>query len=455
MPARPDFPPDFLFGCSTASYQVEGAAQIGGRGPSVWDTFSHTPGRVLQDHNGDIGVDQYHRYKEDVQLMKWLGLNAYRFSISWSRVLPEGTGRLNKEGLDYYDRLIDELLANGITPWISLFHWDLPQALQDSYGGFQSRRIVDDFAEYAELVAKRYSDRVSHFTTLNEFFCFIDRGYDFGDVPLEAFPPGLKLPAKQVNQARHHALLAHGKAVEVLRAHARQPLKIGISENPQFTVPLIEREDDIAAARKAFREMNASMMTAIMEGRYLDTLLEAQGADAPDFTDADMRLIGAPLDFVGVNIYTPTLVRAAENQAGWEVVPYSASHPRMHVHWLHLGPQAPYWPPRFAKELWNVDNLYIMENGCPSDDQPTLKGEILDTDRVMYLRAHLQAAARAVAEGWPLRGYFIWSLLDNFEWAFGYTKRFGITYVNYSTRDRTPKLSAHWYRDVIRERRTL
>lgn len=448
------FPQDFLFGCATASYQVEGAANLDGRGPSIWDTFAKKPGRVLNDHNADVSVDQYHRYKEDVQLMKWLGLGAYRFSISWSRVLPDGTGRVNEKGMDYYNRLVDELLANGIQPWVTLFHWDLPQALEDKYGGWRNPQIADDFAAYAALVSDRLSDRVQNFFTINEFFCFIDKGYGIGDV-FDSFAPGLKLPARELNQTRHNALLAHGKAVQSLRAHARQPLNVGLADNCNICVPITETPENIIAARKAFREQNAWLVTAIMEGRYLDCFLEEQGKDAPAFNDAEMKTISSPLDFLGMNMYTPLLIRQADNKRGYEIVAFSNSHPKFHMPWLNFGPQITYWAPRFAKELWNVESFYITENGCAADDQINFSGEILDTDRVAYLREHFSHGARAIAEGWPLKGYFVWSLLDNFEWAYGFTRRFGITYVNYSTLERTPKLSAHWYRDLIRHRRVV
>jgi beta-glucosidase len=448
------FPQDFLFGCATASYQVEGAANLDGRGPSIWDTFAKKPGRTLADHNADVSVDQYHRYKEDVQLMKWLGLGAYRFSISWSRVLPNGTGKINEKGLDYYNRLVDELLANGIQPWITLFHWDLPQALEDRYGGWRSPQIADDFAEYAGVISDRLSDRVKDFFTINEFFCFIDKGYGQGHV-FDSFAPGIKLAPKELNQTRHNALLAHGKAVQALRAHARQPLHVGLADNSTICVPVTETEENINAARKAFREQNAWLITPVMEGKYLDHSLEELGADAPVFTDEEMKVISSPLDFVGMNMYTPVLIRHADNKQGYEPVAFSASHPKFHMPWLNFGPQITYWAPRFAKELWNVEKFYITENGCAADDQMNFDGEILDTDRVTYLREHFSHAARAVAEGWPLKGYFVWSLLDNFEWAYGFTRRFGITYVNYSTLERTPKLSAHWYRDLIRNRRIV
>lgn len=451
-PARAaGFPSEFTFGCATAAYQVEGAAAKDGRKPSVWDTFSHEPGRIVQDHNGDVSVDQYGRYKEDVQLMKWLGLGAYRFSLSWSRILPEGRGRVNEAGMDYYSRLVDELLANGIEPWVTLFHWDLPQALEDAYGGWRGRQIAEDFAEYAGLVAERLSDRVKNFFTINEFVCFVDKGYGMGGQPM-CFAPGVKLSAKELNQTKHNALLAHGRAVQALRAHGRQRLNIGLAENSEICCPLTETEGDIAAARKAFREENGGYITPIMEGAYPASYLERWGTDAPVFTDEEMKVISEPLDFVGMNMYAPVLVREAENAQGYERVNVAEAHPRFGMPWLVFGPQITYWAPRFAKELWDVKAFYITENGCAADDHLERNGEVLDTGRVSYLREHFQQAQRAVEEGWPLKGYFVWSLMDNFEWCCGYTKRFGIVYVNYSTLERTPKLSAHWYRKLIAKR---
>ena len=244
------FPKDFVFGTATASYQVEGAVSEDGRGPSIWDTFSHLPGRIIHDQNADVAVDQYHRYEEDVASMKWMGLGAYRFSISWSRVLPEGRGRVNEKGFDYYDRLVDELLENGIQPWPTLFHWDLPQALEDAYGGWRGRQIIDDFADYAALVAERLSDRVKNFFTVNEFYCFIDKGYGMGEV-FDAFAPGVKISRKELNQTRHNALIAHGRAVQALRAHARQPLNIGVADLCNIACPVMETEENIVAARAA------------------------------------------------------------------------------------------------------------------------------------------------------------------------------------------------------------
>ena len=438
------FPEDFVWGCATASYQVEGAVNEDGRGPSIWDTFSHTPGRVAQDHNGDVACDQYHRYKEDVQLLKWLGVKAYRFSIAWSRVFPQGYGRVNDKGLDYYDRLVDELLANGIEPWATLYHWDLPQALEDQFGGWQSRETARHFGDYAGTVADRLSDRVRHFFTINEFDCFTDSGYDTG-----IFAPGKKLPPRQRNQVRFHGILGHGLALQSLRARARRPIQVGLAENPAVCVPAIETDEHIAAARKAMRLENPYFLTAVLEGAYPETWLSSEGANAPEFTAEDMKLIGAPLDFVGINVYTPRFVRSADNAQGYAVIPKPTSYPRMDAAWICVGPQILYWTPRFLKEVWDQNAVYISENGCACQDRLTVDKEVLDIDRIFYLRAHFGQAQRATAEGWPLKGYFLWSLLDNFEWASGYTQRFGIVYTNYQTLERIPKLSAHYYREVV------
>jgi beta-glucosidase len=439
------FPSDFLWGCATASFQVEGAASEDGRGPSIWDTFCRTPGRVKMDHNGDVAVDQYHRYKDDVQLMKRLGVKAYRFSVAWPRVLPSGDGPVNEKGLAYYDRLVDELLANGIEPWMTLYHWDLPQALQDRWGGWQSADTARAFADYAAIVSRRLTDRVSRIFTINEFVCFADHSHAIGE-----HAPGLCLGPCERNQVRHHALLAHGLGVQAVRANARGPLQVGLAENATVCVPVIETPEHVEAARRAMRRINAPFLTAVMEGAYPAEYLQDEGANAPVFREAEMRAIGSPLDFVGLNMYAPTYIRAApETPAGFVAVPHPASYPRMVPHWLFVGPQITYWGPRLVSDLWRPKAIYITENGCACEDRPAADGEIYDTDRVMYLRNHLVSLHRGVAEGLPVKGYFLWSLLDNFEWAEGYTQRFGITYVNYSTLERTPKLSAKYYREVM------
>jgi beta-glucosidase len=442
------FPKDFVWGVATAAYQVEGAAREDGRGPSVWDTFCRRPGAIAMDHNGDVATDHYHRYLDDVSLMKDLGVKAYRFSVSWSRIFPEGPRTVNEKGLDFYRRLVDALLAADIQPWMTLFHWDLPQWAEDRWRGWESKECAKAFADYAGLMSKHLGDRVAGVFTINEFMCFLDKAYTHN---AEIFAPGKVVSRQVFNQSRHHAVYAHGLAVLAVRAACRKAPPVGLAENIPNVVPVLESEEHIAAARSALREMTGMYLTPIMEGRYHPAYLEAQAGDAPVFTEDELRVIATPLDFVGLNLYAPTYVRAdSASPRGWAVVSSDASYPRMHMPWLAIGPMVTYWAPRLVSELWRVPAIYISENGAASPDRPTETGEIWDTARVMYLQQHLIHAHRAVAEGIPLKGYFLWSLIDNFEWAFGYTRRFGIHYVNYETMERTPKLSAQFYAGVIR-----
>ena len=436
------FPKGFLWGCATASYQIEGGAKDDGRGPSNWDIFSHTPGKTHDGDTGDVADDSYHLYKEDIRLARNLGLQTYRMSISWSRVFPNGTGAVNQKGLDYYNRVVDELLANHITPYITMFHWDLPAALP---GGWQSRDTSKAFADYAGYVTKRLGDRVSHFMTTNEFVCFTDLGYREG-----RFAPGLKLPDKEANQVRHNGILAHGLAVQAIRANTPSKTQVGLAENANVFVPVIETPANIEAARKATRLGNAPFLTALMEGGYPNEYLEHEGANAPKFEHGDFAAIGSPLDFVGLNVYTSDYVRADSNSPlGFAVESRPASYPHMTSPWINITPECIYWTVRNVCDLWKVPAIYITENGCSSDDVVNAEGRVEDTDRVMYLRNHLTHLNRAAGEGYPVKGYFLWSLLDNFEWADGYSKRFGIHYVDFKTQKRIPKLSAEWYREVI------
>ncbi len=435
------FPDNFLWGCATASYQVEGGVNEDGRGKSVWDTFSQTPGKTFQGDTGDVADDSYHRYKEDVQLLKNMGVTGYRFSIAWSRIFPNGTGQPNEKGLSYYQRVVDELLQNNIAPFVTLFHWDLPQSLPD---GWQSRDTVKAFADYAAFVSKHLSDRVQHFFTTNELVCFTDLSYKNGQ-----FAPGLKLPDAQVNQIRHHGVLAHGMAVQAIRANSKAGTQVGLAENATVYVPVIESRDHIEAARRATREGNAPFLTAIMEGKYTDGYLQREGSNAPKVEAGDMKIIASPLDFVGLNVYTPEYVRADGSKDGYAVEQKQTSYPHMASPWLKIGPEVIYWAVRNVSDVWKPKVLYITENGCSADDVITASGRIEDTDRVMYLRNHLMNLHRAAAEGYPIKGYFLWSLMDNFEWADGYSKRFGLHYVDFKTQKRTPKLSAEWYREVI------
>ena len=430
-----------MWGCATAAYQIEGAASEDGRKPSIWDTFSHTPGKTHNGDTGDIADDSYHLYKEDIRLLKNLGAKCYRFSISWSRVFPDGTGQPNAKGLDYYQRVVDELLQSGITPYVTLFHWDLPQALP---GGWQSRDTCKAFADYAAYVTGHLSDRVKHFFTINEFVCFTDSGYKTGE-----FAPGLQLSPAEANQVRHHGVLAHGMAVRAIRASAKSGTEVGLAENATIFVPVIETPEHIEAARRATREENAPFLTAVLEGRYRDSYLQREGKNAPKVQAGDMEMIGSPLDFVGLNVYAPEYARADSSPQGYAIEDSPTSYPHMYSPWLSIGPEVIYWAVRHVGEIWKPRALYITENGCSSDDLVTADGRIEDTDRVMFLRNYLTHLHRAAAEGYPVKGYFLWSLIDNFEWADGYSKRFGIHYVDFKTQRRVPKLSAEWYREVI------
>ena len=441
---QPSFPDGFLWGAATAAYQVEGAANEDGRGQSIWDHFAHQPGRIVNDDTADVTADQYHRYGEDIALMQWLGVKAYRFSISWPRVLPEGHGNVNAKGLDYYDRLTDALLAAGIEPWATLFHWDLPLTLEREVGGWTSRRTAEWFAEYAALIGGRLGDRIRNFMTINEFFCIVDRGYGDGDLA-----PGRKEPPGILNRVRHNALLGHGLAVQALRANAPGPVQVGLADCPSTYVPIIETDEHIDAARKAYRDRNVYIAT-ILDGAYPQGFLAREGEDSPQVGPGDMDIISSPLDFVGINVYSPTYVMAADTPQGYEILKVPEAYPTMNMPWQRIGPEVTYWGPRHLHDIWGVRAIYITENGACCHDRPDHTGRVMDTDRVMYLRHHLGNLQRGAAEGIPVKGYFCWSLLDNFEWIDGFSKRFGLIYVNYRTLERTPKLSSEYYRQVIR-----
>jgi beta-glucosidase len=442
------FPKGFVWGTATAAYQIEGAWNEDGKGESIWDRFAHTPGKIANGDTGDVAVDHYHRYEADVALMKALGAQAYRFSISWPRIFPDGVGAPNPKGLDFYNRLIDALVANGIAPYATLYHWDLPQVLQDRWGGWEGRETAEAFADYAGYVASRLGDRVRRFFTINEPDVFIGHGYGQG-----VFAPGLELPPARLNQAAHHAVLGHGLAVRAIRASAAPGTQVGLADSTWVGVPIVETPAHIAAAERFTRETNARYLTAILEGRYTDAYLAAAGPDGPRFTAEDMSVIGSPLDFVGINVYFPRYVRATDDAPGYRQVPFSTSHPRMAAPWHYIGGEALYWGPRHLKTLWDVKTIYITENGCAAADAPAADGSIDDTDRIMFLRSYLGALQRATAEGFPVRGYLLWSLMDNFEWASGTSLRFGLVHLDYATQKRTPKLSASFFGTAARENR--
>jgi beta-glucosidase len=450
------FSEGFFWGTATSSYQIEGAWNEDGKGPSIWDTYAHTPGKIKNSDTGDIANDHYHRYKEDVALMKDIGATAYRFSISWPRIFPQGTGTPNAKGLDFYNRLVDELVAAGIAPFPTLYHWDLPQALQDK-GGWQNRDIPKAFADYAGYMAEKLSDRVKYFFTINEFRSFTEAGYHGFEVPAPGgsrtvfLAPGLKLPMGEFNQVRHHAVIAHGLAVQAVRAMGKTGTKVGPAENIETAVPLIEAPEHIKAAELATRELNAPFLTVMLEGRYTDTYLKEAGKDAPRFTDEDLKIISSPLDFVGINVYVPKFyVLTSDDAPGWRTVPYAKGHAKAAISNFPIGPEAMYWAPKFVQSLWKAKEIFITENGCAGDDVLTDDGKIYDTDRIMFVRAYLTQLQRATAEGVPVKGYFYWSTMDNFEWTAGFSNRYGLVYVDFKTQKRSPKLSASFFRETAR-----
>lgn len=448
------FPEGFLWGLATSAYQIEGAPDADGKGPSIWDGFCKVPGNIRNGESGEVAIDHYRRYRSDVALMRDLGVQAYRFSISWPRIFPAGDGPPNPAGLDFYTRLVDCLLEAGIRPFATLYHWDLPQSLQDRFGGWQGRETAHAFARYAGFVARHLSDRVRDIFTINEFRSFVDMGYQGLDVAVGGrtvqirLAPGLTLDRKGLARVRHHALLAHGLAVQAIRAEGRPGTRIGPAENVEVAVPVSATPANIAAARIAMRDLNGPFLTPMLEGAYDPAWLAAQGADAPDVAPGDMEAIGAPLDFVGLNIYRPSAyVIADDSRRGWRAMRLNASHPRMDSAWHLLDPEALHWGPRLVHDIWQPASIYITENGCAAKDMPGPDGEVHDSDRLMYLRAGMAALHRAIAAGAPVAGNFFWSAFDNFEWTDGLQRRFGLVYVDFATQVRTPKLSAGWFRD--------
>ncbi|HET9658152.1 MAG TPA: GH1 family beta-glucosidase [Kineosporiaceae bacterium] len=453
MPDLPVFPSSFLWGVATSSYQVEGAVDEGGRGRSVWDTFAHTPGRIHDGSTGDVACDQFHRYPEDIALMSGLGLNAYRFSIAWPRIQPDGTGPANAEGLAYYDRLVDALLSAGLTPVPTLYHWDLPQPLEDG-GGWLSRDTAQRFADFAGLVAARLADRVPHWITLNEPFIHLASGYALG---VEA--PGRTLLLDAL-PAGHHLMLGHGMATAALRAAGAG--EVMVTHNYTPVTPASDSPDDLAAAHAYDLLHNWMLTDPVLLGRYPDlSALGLPGDAAPPWVaDGDLATIAAPLDGLGVNYYNPSRIAAAGTDVpnpfaplpfvpmpidgvphtgfGWPVVPSG-----LRDLLLQLGD-------RYGDALPPV---YVTENGCSYPDAPDGSGAVHDPDRIAYLDGHLRALHEAMAAGVDVRGYFVWSILDNFEWSQGYSQRFGLVHVDFGTQRRTPKDSYAWLRDQLARQR--
>jgi beta-glucosidase len=425
-------PEGFRWGVATAAYQIEGAVDEDGRGPSTWDTFAHTPGRVRDGHTGDVACDHYHRWPEDVALMSDLGIGAYRFSIAWPRVQPSGSGPVNAKGLDFYDRLVDGLLAAGISPAATLYHWDLPQPLEDA-GGWLERDTAYRFAEFSYLAAERLADRVDMWITLNEPVVVTAYGYAFG-----VYAPGKALLMDALPTA-HHQLLAHGLAVTALRS--RNARAVGLTNHYSPAWAATPADQPAADAFDAF--MNRLFTDPVLLGRYPDLM-----GDAPYIRSADLSVIASPIDFLGVNYYQPTrLATPSEGPLPFDMVDIT-EYPTTGMGW-------PIVPDAFLSLLRTLDArydlppLYITENGCSFPDEVGADGTVDDSSRIEFLDAHIKAMRTAIDEGIDIRGYFAWSLLDNFEWSEGYHPRFGLVHVDYETQKRTPKKSYAWYRDLI------
>ena len=444
------FAKDFVLGAATSSYQIEGTGRDSGKGQNIWDVFTKEPGRVYEGHTGDIACDHYHRFREDVAYMKELGLKGYRFSIDWSRVLPEGTGKVNEKGIDFYNALIDELLEQGIEPYITLYHWELPYEIYKR-GGWMNPEIVEWFGQYARLVAERFSDRVKYFFTLNEPQCFVGLGFLQG-----CHAPGVKAPLRDTFEMAHNALKAHGRAVQMLRAYGKQNVQIGYAPTSGMCYPEKETPKDIEAARKALFALpddlsnwtwNVSWWSdPVILGKYPEEGMKKYEKYLPVITDEDMKLISQPIDFYGQNIYNGRCIRMGTDGRP-EEVRRPAGFPKTATNWP-VTPEALYWGPKFLYERYRKP-IYITENGMACHDTVSQDGKVHDPNRIDFLARYLKNLKRA-AEEIDIRGYFQWSLMDNFEWDKGYAERFGIIYVDFETQERIWKDSAYWYRDLIR-----
>ena len=442
------FPKDFIWGVATSAYQIEGAWNMDGKGPSIWDTFTHVRGKISNDENGDIAADHYHRWREDISIMSELGIEAYRFSTSWPRILPEGTGKVNRKGLAFYDRIVDELLKKRIEPYVCLYHWDLPQTLQDQ-GGWTNRQIIHAYSEYAGVVAKRLGDRVTHWVTHNEPFVAAGAGYYTGE-----HAPGIKNPTAAF-KAAHHMLLSHGLAYDVIKQTALRPPTVGIVLNLNPIHPATDSKKDLDAADR---------LDTVTNRLFLDPLFKKTSPiEEDDFfkfltssviREGDLQKI-AKADFLGVNYYSRSVVQYDSKTRfllAKEVFPAGNEYSGM---W-EIYPEGLYdilarvWKD-YLKDLPQPPQLLVTENGIPVPDGLDFDGRVRDERRIRYLKDHLIQVQRAISDGIPVKGYFHWSLMDNFEWAFGFGKRFGLVYVDFNTLHRTTKESGHWYADLIRK----
>lgn len=437
------FPEGFLWGAATAAYQIEGAWNEDGKGESIWDRFTHLPGRVRNGDSGDVACDHYHRMPEDLALMQELGLKSYRFSIAWPRIFPEGRGEANSKGLDFYDELVDRLLAAGILPNATLYHWDLPQPIQEA-GGWPNRETVLWFADYVRAIFDRLGDRVEMWTTHNEPVVIAFPGYATG-----VMAPGLA-DYSQAYQTAHHLLLSHARAMQVFRQGGYKG-QAGIVLNFAHYLPASDREADLAACRRSYMQNSALFLEPLFKGHYPQELFDWIGPLAPRIQPGDLELISQPVDFLGINYYTTEIVAYHNDRGFLKTISSPFSGPLWGRTEMGWGIN----PPGLTAVLLDIRNnyrslpIYITENGCAAPDTPDEDGFVVDWARINYLRAHFLAAHEAIQAGVDLRGYYVWSLMDNFEWAYGYDPRFGLVRVNYETLERIPKLSARWYQQVI------
>ncbi len=455
MTIKNHFPDNFIWGAATASYQIEGAWNEDGKGESIWDRFSHTPGKILNGDTGDVAIDHYHRYREDIALMQSIGLNAYRFSIAWPRILPSGKGQINPKGIDFYNRLVDALLEKGVIPFATLYHWDLPQMLFES-GGWTVRSTAEAFVEYTDVITRALGDRVKHWMTHNEMSVVTNMGYLHGE-----HAPGIKNDMPATIKSAHHLLLSHGWAVPIIRKNSSGSevgVVININHNPSASPSIADRktrleQDDIwlrlYMEPLSGRQYPVELMSGLLELKVFTP------EDLKFIQPGDMEIISTPIDFMGVNYYTRRVVRnreipeeqnlpqtvfaAPENdqnytEMGWEVYPEGLLHVLGRLHFEY-----------------QIPKLYVTENGCSFSDGPDHNGRVHDERRTRYLREHFRVAHKAIQIGIPLAGYFVWSLFDNFEWAYGYAQRFGIVWINYETQERIIKDSGHWFSQVIKE----
>ena len=438
------FPQDFIWGVAASSYQIEGAVNADGRGESIWDRFSHTPGKTFNSDTGDVACDHYHQYKNDVKLMSELGVKSYRFSIAWPRILPNGKGDVNSAGLDFYDRLVDELIAHDIEPMATLYHWDMPQALDDE-GGWLNRESADHFAAYTDVVSRKLGDRIKFWGTINEPICTAMLGYYLG-----MHAPGHEdKTMKEMNVALHHLLLGHGKAVRVLRQNIADA-RVGAIINIYPVYPASDSDEDKAAAERFYMYHNHWFTGAMYTGKYPKLGMELFADVAPPIQPGDMEIISTPTDYIGLNYYSRLVV--AHNETAnlpmkVEIVKpqdaeYTAMDWEVYPDGLHDVVERVY-------REYKPKEIFIVENGCAVNDVISDDGKVHDPQRVSYLRRHLQTLNKTIAEGIPVKGYYVWSLMDNFEWSHGYAKRFGIIYVDYKTQKRIPKDSYAYYQKVI------